>query len=85
MSFSAGRRHGLDPELLWLWLRLAAVALTLSLAWGLLNAAGAALKNAKIKLNPLPFFLTSLTMPKFSSFHCEDKSKIYELERQVDR
>ena len=84
MSFSAGRRHGLDPELLWLWLRLAAVALTLSLAWGLLNAAGAALKNAKIKLTP-PLFLTLLRIPKFSSFHCEDKSKIYELERQVDR
>ena len=33
-----------DPTLLWLWYRLAAVALILSLAWELPYAAGVALK-----------------------------------------
>ena len=45
MSPSVGRRLNLDPELLWLSGRLAAVAPIQSLAWELSNAAGAALKS----------------------------------------
>ena len=48
MSCGVGHRHGLDPELLWLWCRLAATAPIGPLAWELQYAAGAALKN-KIK------------------------------------
>ena len=33
MSCGAGRRHGLDPELLWLWGGPAAAALIRPLAW----------------------------------------------------
>ena len=39
------RRHGLDPALLWLGCRLAAVALIRPLAWGPPYAASAALKS----------------------------------------
>ena len=47
MSCGVGRRCGLDPRLLWLWCRLAAVALIQSLAWELPYAMGVALKSKK--------------------------------------
>ena len=43
------RRHGLDPKLLWLWCRLAAVAPTGPLAWELPYDAGVALIDKKTK------------------------------------
>ena len=49
MSCGIDRRHGLDPELLWLWCRLTAAALIQPLAWELPCAAGAALKKQKQK------------------------------------
>ena len=49
MSCGVDCRHGLDPELLWLCSRLAAVALIQPLAWELPYAAGVALKKQKIK------------------------------------
>ena len=42
-----GLRHCSDPALLWLWHRLAAVALTQPLAWKLPHAVGVALKRKK--------------------------------------
>ena len=45
LSCVVGRRRGLDPELLWLWHRPAAIALTPPLAWNLPYAAGSALKS----------------------------------------
>ena len=48
MNCGVGHRHGLDPALLWLWQRLAPVALIQPLAWEFPHAAGAALKR------PLP-------------------------------
>ena len=47
MSCGVGRRRGLDPELLWLWCRLAASALIHPLAWEPPYAAGAALKRKR--------------------------------------
>ena len=56
MSWGVGLRCSLDPALLWLWWRLAAVALILPLAWELLIlplaweppfAVGAAQRNGK--------------------------------------
>ena len=47
MSCGVGRRHGLDPTLLWLWHRLAATALIRPLAWESPYAAGAALEKTK--------------------------------------
>ena len=47
MSCGIGRRRGLDPELLWLWRRLAATAPIRPLAWQPPYAAGAALEKAK--------------------------------------
>ena len=44
---SVGHRCGLDPMLLWLWYRLAAVAPIRPLAWELPHAKGAALKRQK--------------------------------------
>ena len=46
LSCGVGCRHGLDPELLWLWYRPpASVALIQALAWELPYAAGVALKS----------------------------------------
>ena len=47
MSCGVGRRHGLDPALLWLWRRPAAIAPIRSLAWEPPYAEGAAPKMAK--------------------------------------
>ena len=49
MSCGVGRRFGLDPALLWLWRRLAAIALIRPLAWEPPHAEGAALKRQKMK------------------------------------
>ena len=49
MSRGADCRCGLDPMLLSLWCRLAAVALIRSLAWELPYAAGVAIKSKKKK------------------------------------
>ena len=49
LSCGVGRRFGSDPTLLWLWRRLAAVALIGSLAWEPPYAVGAALKIQKAK------------------------------------
>ena len=47
MSCGVGRSHSLDLMLLWLWYRLAAVAVIRPLAWELPYAVGAALKRKK--------------------------------------
>ena len=47
MSCGVGHRRGSDPELPWLWRRLAAVAPIRSLAWELLYTLSAALKSKK--------------------------------------
>ena len=49
LSCGVGCRCGLDPALLWLWRRPAAVALILPLAWEPPNAMGVALKRHKKK------------------------------------
>ena len=49
MSCGVGRRHGLDPELLWFWCRLVATAPVRPLAWELPYAAGVALEDKKTK------------------------------------
>ena len=49
MSCGIGCRHGLDPTLLWLWCRPAAVAPIRPLAWEPPYAMGAALKGQKAK------------------------------------
>ena len=45
MSCGVGRRHGLDPTLLWLWSRPAVTAPIRLLAWELPYATGEALKR----------------------------------------
>ena len=47
MSCGAGRRHGLDPILLWLWHRLEAVARIPPLAWEPPYAKGVVLRSKK--------------------------------------
>ena len=49
VSCGVGRRCGLGLALLWMWCRLAAVALIRPLAWEPPYVAGAALKSQKIK------------------------------------
>ena len=49
MSCGVNRRHGLDPELLWLRRRPAAIAPIRSLAWEPPYAAGSALKGQNTK------------------------------------
>ena len=46
MSCGVGLRRGSDPELLWLWHRLATTAPIRPLAWEPLYAVGAALEKA---------------------------------------
>ena len=53
-----GRRRSSDPTLLWLWCRLAAVALIRPLAWDPSSAAGAALKELHKKIKD--FFHTCI-------------------------
>ena len=52
MSCGVGHICSLDPELLWLWCRLAAVALIQRLAWELPYAMGAALKQQQQQQKP---------------------------------
>ena len=47
MSCGVDHRHGLDPELLWLWYRPAATVPIGPLAWELPYAVGAALEKGK--------------------------------------
>ena len=49
MSCGVGRRHGSDPELLWLWYRPVARALIRPLAWEPSYAVSVALKRQKDK------------------------------------
>ena len=51
MSSAVGQRRGLDLMLLWLWRRLAAIALTGPLAWEPPYAVGAALKSKEEKMD----------------------------------
>ena len=53
MSCGVGRRHSLDPLLLWLWRRLAATAPIRPLAWEPPYAWGTALKRQKKKKKKL--------------------------------
>ena len=47
VSYGVGHRHGSDLALLWLWHRLAAVALIRPVAWEPPYAIGVALKRQK--------------------------------------
>ena len=49
VSCGVGHRYGLGLALLWLWRRLAAMALIQPIAWELPYAAGATLKGKKKK------------------------------------
>ena len=57
MSCGVGRRRGLDLSWLWLWYRLAAVALIRPLAWELPYAEAEALKIKKKILELLFIFI----------------------------
>ena len=80
MSCSVGCRHGLDHELLWLW--LAAVALIRPPAWRPPYATGVALKSKKkkkvelrsniIKINAQISYIFTY----FLDFSCQTKLKI---------
>ena len=50
MSCGVGYRRSLEPTLLWLWYRLAAVVLIQPLPWEPPYAMGAVLKRQKIKI-----------------------------------
>ena len=59
MSCSVGSRRGSDLALLWLWCRLAAVALIRPLAWEPPYAVGAALKKKNKREREILFDTTS--------------------------
>ena len=56
MSCGEGCRHGLDPELLWLWRRPVATVPIRPVAWEPLYAVGEALKRQKTKKKKKNFF-----------------------------
>ena len=60
MNCGIGRRHSLDPVLLWLWCRLVAAAPIRPLAWELPHAVGAALKRQKKKEKELLVYTMEL-------------------------
>ena len=62
MSCGVGRRRGLDPELLWLWCRPAAVVLIHILAWEPPCATGVAVKRQMGTISPYPQTSTANTM-----------------------
>ena len=64
MSCGVGFRRGLDPVLLWLWLRLTAVALIQPLAWELPYASGAGLKSKKVYIYILYTNIYTYIWPK---------------------
>ena len=49
MNCGVGQRRGLDPELLWQWRRLVAIAPIRRLAWETPYATGAALEKKRQK------------------------------------
>ena len=59
MSYGVGGRHGLDPELMWLWCRSAAEAPIQSLAWELSYTMGVALKKGRGEKCPTFHFSTT--------------------------
>ena len=67
MSCGVGLRHGSNRVLLWLWFRLAAVALIQPLAWEPPYAISAALKSKKKKKKKekkkKKFFIQVVTKP----------------------
>ena len=66
MNCGVGLRRGLDLVLLWLWCRLATVALIRPLAWEPPYAAGVALKPKK-KKKICDVLLCSITMMNFKN------------------
>ena len=67
MSCGVGQRHSLDPVLLWLWCRVAAVAPIQPLAWEPPYAAGAALEKDKKKRKKIK---NMYIYSKFNSILC---------------
>ena len=59
MSCGVGLRRGSDPELLWLWRRLVAIALIQSLAWEPPYAVGVAQEMAKRQKKEMVWELSS--------------------------
>ena len=74
MSCGVGGRHGSDPALLWLWCRLAAIALIWPLAWETPYTACVGVKRRKTnkQKNPTttkkPTLLSPLSLRKFQEF-----------------
>ena len=72
VSCGVGGRHSLDPTLLWLWHRLAAVVLSQPLAWELPCALGAPknkqTKKQKTKKTP-PKTQNKTKKPSFYTFY----------------
>ena len=62
MSCGVGPRHGLDPELLWLWHRPASLALIQPLAWEPPYALSVALKRQSINQSINACQLARLTL-----------------------
>ena len=75
MSCGVGLRFGLDPPLLWLWYRPAAVAPISPLAWEPPYAAGAALKSQK-KKNQI--FLPTIWSPTVQHHVTRPKSRCWQ-------
>ena len=68
-SYGVGCRHSWDPVLLWLWCRLAAIALIQSLVWESPYATGAPLKKEKIPLHAYVTLCFALSL-KNNSVSC---------------
>ena len=62
MSCGVGHRCSLDPALLWLWCRPAAVTLIRALAWELPYAVNGALKKKKKKKKKKEVYLTNIDL-----------------------
>ena len=84
MSCGVGRRHSLDPALLGLWYRPAAVAPIQPLVWELPYAVGVALKSKKTKnkqtnKKPIKNKITWKLSSYHSALHIEETQQLLSL------
>ena len=83
MNCGVGHRCGLDPKLLWLWCRLAAVVLILPLSWEPPYAAGVTLNNNNNNKSTMCLFRNSRELQFRVCSHREPHANPHNLERRM--
>ena len=69
MSYGVGSRHGLDPTLLWLWRRPAAIGPIRPLAWEPPHAVAAVQEMAKTHTQKIVFLSLNIFIERITYFY----------------